>query len=90
MAFLVFKTPIQGAYLVLLILCGVYSIIAICLRFLATQRSSRRRGAEDYLALVAVLTFLARTGFTLNCEQNIVMPLIGLHVTRKLFLFATF
>jgi len=70
MGFRVFQVADQGAYFVVLILCALSSIGAIVLRFLATHRSRRKPGAEDWFSLAAVLLFLARIGLMLDCKTS--------------------
>lgn len=78
MAFRVFQIADQGAYFVLLIFCALSSASALVLRFVATHRSNRKPGAEDWFALLAVSLFLARIGFMLDCRtshlSDIVLP----------------
>lgn len=68
MEFRIFQIADQGAYLVVLVFCALSSVAALILRFVATHRSNRKPGAEDWFALVAVLLFLARVGFMLDCK----------------------
>lgn len=70
MAFRVFQIPDQGAYFVVLIVCALSSVAAVALRFLATHRSQRKAGAEDWLSLAALLLFLARIGVMLDCKDH--------------------
>lgn len=79
MGFRVFQIADQGAYFVVLIFCALSSVAALILRFVATHRSNRKPGAEDWFALVAVLLFLARIGFMLDCKIS--------HLTDGLSLF---
>ena len=65
MAFEVFKDSTQGAYFVVLIISAVLSVVAVVLRFLATRRMGRKPGLEDWLAVSAVVVFLARIGTVL-------------------------
>lgn len=67
MAFRVFQVADQGAYFVVLIFCALSSIWAVALRFLATHRSHRKPGWEDWFSLGAVLLFLARIGLMFDC-----------------------
>lgn len=87
MVFHVFRNSEQGAYFVLLILCTLSCVVALVLRFVATRRSDRRAGAEDWLALVAVLVFLAQIGFALAGKASrleppsrSLRPLASLHI----------
>lgn len=68
MEFRVFHIADQGAFFVVLIFCALSSVAALILRFVAAHRSNRKPGAEDWLALVAVLLTLARVGFMLDCR----------------------
>lgn len=70
MAFRVFQIADQGAYFVILIFCAFSCVAALTLRFVATHRSNRKPAAEDWFALVAVLLFLARVGFMLDCRRS--------------------
>jgi hypothetical protein len=65
MAFEVFKDSTQGTYFVVLIISAVLSVVAVVLRFLATRRMGRKPGLEDWLAVSAVVVFLARVGAVL-------------------------
>lgn len=78
MEFKVFQIADQGAYFVILVFCALSSVAALILRFAATHQSNRKPGAEDWFALVAVLLFLARVGFMLDCKKS--------HPTDKLVL----
>lgn len=66
MTFHVFNDPGQGAYFVLLIVSALTSVVAIVLRFVATSRSGRKPGLEDWLAFAAVVVFLIRIGVAFN------------------------
>lgn len=79
MEFRVFQIADQGAYFVVLIFCALSSVAALILRFVATHQSNRKPGAEDWFALVAVLLFLARIGFMLDCKIS--------HLTDNLVLY---
>lgn len=84
MEFRVFQIADQGAYFVVLIFCALSSVAALILRFVATHQSNRKPGAEDWFALVAVLLFLVRVGFMLDCKishltDTIVLPSIIKH-----------
>lgn len=54
----VFDDSIQGAIFVLIVVLTPLSVIATALRFLASRASSRTLGAEDWLALGALLFYL--------------------------------
>ncbi|KAK4194674.1 hypothetical protein QBC40DRAFT_301899 [Triangularia verruculosa] len=60
MAFEVFKDSTAGAYFVILAVTGLLSLIACGLRFLATIRTGRKPGLEDWLAASAVVVYLIR------------------------------
>ncbi|KAK4184060.1 hypothetical protein QBC35DRAFT_466776 [Podospora australis] len=60
MTFEVFNDPPSGAYFVVLAVTGVLSVVAIGLRFLATAKSHRRPGLEDWLAASAVIVYVVR------------------------------
>lgn len=66
MAFNIFDDSGQGTYLILLIVGTLISIVAIVLRFVATLRSHRKPGLEDWLALSALAVFLPRVGVGCN------------------------
>jgi len=84
MGFQVFQIADQGAYFVVLIFCALSSVNAVVLRFLATYRSQRKAGAEDWLSLAAVLLFLARIGVMLDCKASCIWTLIAPGHTRHL------
>lgn len=69
MGFQVFRVSDPDAYSALLILGALSCVGAVALRFVATHRSNRTAAAEDWFALAAVLVFLARIGFELDCEN---------------------
>ncbi|KAK0629906.1 hypothetical protein B0T17DRAFT_203135 [Bombardia bombarda] len=66
MTFDVFQDKNQGAYFVVTIISAVLTTIAVALRFIATRRTGRKLGLEDWLALAATIVFLARIGNTLR------------------------
>lgn len=66
MTFNVFNDPGQGAYFVLLIVSALASVVAVVLRFVATSRSRRKPGLEDWFAFAAVVVFLVRIGVAFN------------------------
>ena len=70
MTFLVFDDRGQGAYFVLLIVSALVSIVAIVLRFVATSRTRRKPGLEDWLAFAAVVVFLSRVGVAFNGNRQ--------------------
>jgi hypothetical protein len=61
MALHIFADPVQGAYFVLIIILIPIGVLATVLRFVATQKARRRPGLEDWLALAALISFLANT-----------------------------
>lgn len=68
MAFQVFDSAGQGAYFVVLIVAGLFTITTLGLRIYATRLSERKWGLEDWLASAAVAVFLVRVGTVLRCK----------------------
>lgn len=59
MALAVFNESQQGAAFVIIIVCTPIAILATILRFVATSRSRRKLGWEDFFASLALLINLA-------------------------------
>lgn len=59
MALAVFNESQQGACFVVICVCTPIAILATILRFVATSRSRRKLGWEDFFALVALVINLA-------------------------------
>lgn len=62
----VFHDSGQGAYFVLLVVCGVICTATIALRFASTRLSGRKPGLEDWLAFAAAAIFLVRVGVAIS------------------------
>ena len=65
MAFHVFNNNEEGAAFVVAVIAIPICFFATLLRFVSTVRSARTIGAEDWFALVALLTFLVYTSIDL-------------------------
>lgn len=68
MTFQVLNVSDPIAYSAFFIICALGCVGAVVLRFVATHQSNRTAGAEDWFALVAVLVFLVRVYFELDCR----------------------
>ncbi|GAP92218.1 putative integral membrane protein [Rosellinia necatrix] len=61
MALRILTDPAQGAYFILLIILVPVGVAATILRFVATKKSGRSPGIEDWLALGALVSYLSNT-----------------------------
>ncbi|KAI0890578.1 uncharacterized protein GGS22DRAFT_151278 [Annulohypoxylon maeteangense] len=79
MAFLVFESSLDGAYFTLVLIFMPLCIVVTGLRFLATKRSGRKPGMEDWFALLALASYLVGSIITeitlpiINGENQLVM-----------------
>lgn len=62
MAMNMFANPLLGAFFVLIVVFTPISIVATALRFYVSRSSLGKVGVEDWLALAALLVFLAYVG----------------------------
>lgn len=69
MALGLFEHSTQGAFFVLLVVLAPISIVTTILRFIATRRSRRKFGLEDWAALMAFLVQIASTITSLYGES---------------------
>ncbi|KAI9164101.1 Endo-1,4-beta-xylanase B [Paramyrothecium foliicola] len=70
MGFAMWRHPTQFAQFIVLIVFTPFGIAVTVLRFVATRRSGRRPGLEDWLAAVAALFFVLCNFGALMCKKT--------------------